>query len=130
MSVLQLLRRQVVQAVHAWMTQIEAAATFGASLRAVSRWMGLERAGGLRDLKLKRRGRRPGAGRLPGKADAAHSGEGDRPDARVEGHPVHRSGEVRRFVEQHRQRLIWMPCQHRFNLSPFRRFKMSHLCRC
>ena len=92
-----------------------------------------------------------GAGRLPGKTDAAHSGEGDRPDARsvetavlsrdalggergvlsfmvfqgkfkapvfvkflrqslkqsqgriyliVEGHPVHRSGEVRRFVEQ------------------------------
>ena len=148
---LQLLRRQMVHAVHAGMTQTEAAATFGASLRAVSKWMAFERAGGLRDLKLKRRGHRPGAGRLPEKTDAAHSGEGDRPDARsvetavlsrdalggergvlsfmvfqgkfkapvfvkflrqslkqsqgriyliVEGHPVHRSGEVRRFVEQ------------------------------
>ena len=148
---LQLLRRQMVHAVHAGMTQTEAAATFGASLRAVSKWMVFERAGGLRDLKLKRRGHRPGAGRLPEKADAAHPGEGDRPDARsvetavlsrdalggergvlslwcfraslrhrssfkflrqslkqsqgriylvVEGHPVHRSGEVRRFVEQ------------------------------
>lgn len=61
---LQLLRRQTVQAVRAGMSQTEAARTFGASLRAVSKWMRLERGGGLRALRLKRRGRRPGAGRL------------------------------------------------------------------
>lgn len=49
------------------MTQTEAALAFGASLRAVSKWMGLERQGGLRALKLKRCGRRPGAGHLSGK---------------------------------------------------------------
>lgn len=64
LSALQLLRRQVVQAVRAGMTQTEAAHTFGASLRAVSKWMQLDRDGGLRALTLKRRGRRPGAGRL------------------------------------------------------------------
>lgn len=62
-----LLRRQAVQAVRAGMTQTEAAHTFGASLRAVSKWMQLDRDGGLRALKLKRRGRRPGAGRLNAK---------------------------------------------------------------
>jgi transposase len=46
------------------MVQGEAARTFGASLRAVSKWMRLDREGGLRALKLKRRGRRPGEGRL------------------------------------------------------------------
>jgi transposase len=63
-SALHLLRRQVVQAVRSGMSQTEAARTFGASLRAVSKWMRLDRDGGLRSLKLKRRGRRPGAGRL------------------------------------------------------------------
>lgn len=62
-----LLRRQVVQAVRRGMTQTEAAHTFGASLRAVSKWMQLDRDGGLRALKLKRRGRRPGEGRLNAK---------------------------------------------------------------
>lgn len=62
-----LLRRQVVQAVRRGMTQTEAAHTFGASLRAVSKWMQLDRDGGLRSLKLKRRGRRPGEGRLNAK---------------------------------------------------------------
>lgn len=66
-SALHLLRRQVVQAVRGGMSQTEAARTFGASLRAVSNWMRLDRKGGLRSLKLKRRGRRPGAGRLSGK---------------------------------------------------------------
>lgn len=61
---LQLLRRQVVGAVRGGMSQTEAARTFGASLRAVSKWMHLERHGGLRALRLKRRGRRPGGGRL------------------------------------------------------------------
>lgn len=66
-SALQLLRRQVVQAVRAGMSQTQAARTFGASLRAVSKWMRLDRDGGLRALKLGRRGRRPGAGRLSAK---------------------------------------------------------------
>ena len=63
-SALHLLRRQVVQAVRRGMSQTEAARTFGASLRAVSKWRRLDREGGLRALKLKRRGRRPGEGRL------------------------------------------------------------------
>lgn len=66
-SALQLLRRQVVQAVRRGMGQGEAARTFGASLRAVSKWRRLDRDGGLRALTLKRRGRRPGQGRLSGK---------------------------------------------------------------
>lgn len=67
---LHLLRRQVVQAVRRRMSQTEAARTFGASLRAVSKWMRLDREGGLRSLKLKRRGRRPGEGRLSAKRAA------------------------------------------------------------
>ncbi len=66
-AALHLLRRQVVQAVHGGISQTEAARTFGASLRAVSKWMRLDRTGGLRALKLKRRGRRPGEGRLSAK---------------------------------------------------------------
>lgn len=66
-SALHLLRRQGVQAVRRGMTQTEAARTFGASLRAVSKWMRLDREGGLRALKLKHRGRRPGEGRLSAK---------------------------------------------------------------
>ncbi len=46
------------------MSQTQAAVVYGASLRAVSKWMGLDRAGGLRALKPKRRGRRAGEGRL------------------------------------------------------------------
>lgn len=66
-SALHWLRRQVVQAVRSGMTQTAAARIFGASLRAVSKWMGLDRAGGLRALTLQRRGRRVGGGRLNGK---------------------------------------------------------------
>ena len=62
-----LLRRQVVQAVRRGMTQTETAHTFGTSPRAVSKWMQLDRDGGLCSLKLKRRGRRPGEGRLSAK---------------------------------------------------------------
>ena len=65
-SALHLLRRQVVRAVRGGMTQTEAARTFGASLRAVSKWRRLDRDGGLRALTLKRRGRRPGQGHLSG----------------------------------------------------------------
>ncbi len=58
------LRRSVVLAVRASMTQTEAARTFGLSLRAVSKYMALDKAGGLRALKPGRRGRQPGSGRL------------------------------------------------------------------
>ncbi len=58
------LRRSVVRAVRAGMTQTAAATTFGVSLRAVNKWIALDKAGGLRNLTLKRRGRRPGSGHL------------------------------------------------------------------
>jgi transposase len=63
-SALHLLRRQAVRAVRGGMSQTDAACTFGASLRAISKWMRLDREGGLRALTLKRRGRRPGECRL------------------------------------------------------------------
>ena len=69
-SGLHLVRRQVVQAIRSGLSQTEAARTCGASLRAVSTWMRLDREGGLRALTLKRRGRRPGEGRLSGKRAA------------------------------------------------------------
>lgn len=58
------LRRTVIRAVRGGMTQTQASVTFGASLRAVNKWVALDKAGGLRALKLKRRGRRAGEGRL------------------------------------------------------------------
>ncbi|MFN7713442.1 MAG: IS630 family transposase [Curvibacter sp.] len=58
------LRKLMVKAVRGGMTQTEAAATYGVSLRAVSKWMKLSRAGGLKALKAGKRGRRPGGGRL------------------------------------------------------------------
>ena len=61
------LRRSVVKAVRAGMTQTTAAPTFGVSLRAVNKWMALDKTGGLRNLTLKRRGRRPGSGHLTAK---------------------------------------------------------------
>jgi transposase len=67
---LHLLRQQVVWAGRGGMSQTDAARTFGASLRAVSTWRRLDREGGLRALTLKRRGRRPGEGRMSGKRAA------------------------------------------------------------
>ena len=64
------LRRSVVRAVRAGMTQTAAATTFGVSLRAVNKWMALDKSGGLRNLALKRRGRRPGSGHLTAKQSA------------------------------------------------------------
>jgi transposase len=61
---LQLLRARVVRAVEGGMTQTAAAATFGASLRAVQKWVALARTGGPDVLTLKRRGRRLGSGAL------------------------------------------------------------------
>lgn len=62
-----LLRRQGVKAVRAGMTQVKAARTFGASYRAVNKWMAIDRAGGLRALKLQHQSRRVGSGRLSGR---------------------------------------------------------------
>jgi transposase len=70
-SALHLLRRQAVQAVRGGMSQTDAARTFGASLRAISKWMRLDREGGLRALTLKRRGRRRGEGRLSARRASA-----------------------------------------------------------
>lgn len=58
------LRKLVVGAVRNGMTQTAAAATYGVSLRAVSKWMKLAREGGMRALQSSSRGRRPGGGRL------------------------------------------------------------------
>jgi transposase len=60
----QLLRRQVVKAVRGGMKQVEAAGVFAASLRAVNKWVALDKTGGLRALKPKARGRRAGEGAL------------------------------------------------------------------
>jgi transposase len=58
------LRKLVVKAVRDGMSQTAAATTFEVSLRAVSKWMKLSREGGLRALRLGKRGRRPGGERL------------------------------------------------------------------
>lgn len=57
-------RRTAVKAVRAGMTQTAAAVAFGVSVRAVNKWMAVDRVGGLRALAPKRRGRPTGAGRL------------------------------------------------------------------
>jgi len=58
------LRRSVVQAVRGGMKQTPAARVFGVSLRAANKWMALDKVGGLRALRPRRRGRRAGDGRL------------------------------------------------------------------
>lgn len=58
------LRRSVVLAVRDGMKQTQAAQVFDVSLRAVNKWVALDKKGGLRTLKPKRRGRRTGEGRL------------------------------------------------------------------
>lgn len=57
-------RRAAAKAVRAGMTQTAAAVTFGVSLRAVNKWVALDKVGGLRALAPQQRGRRPGEGRL------------------------------------------------------------------
>ncbi len=57
-------RRSLVQAVRGGMSQTEAARVFGVSVRAANKWVALDKDGGLRALKLKRRGRRACEGRL------------------------------------------------------------------
>ena len=51
-------RRLAVQAVRAGSRQTAAAKTYGVSLRAVNKWVAIDKVGGLRALKLKRRGPR------------------------------------------------------------------------
>lgn len=57
-------RRLVVLAVRGGMKQTAAAKKYQVSLRAVSKWVALDRSGGLRALKAQRRGRPRGGGRL------------------------------------------------------------------
>lgn len=61
------LRRLVVLAVRDGMKQTEAAKKYRVSLRAVNKWAALDRVGGLKALKPKRRGRPAGGGRLNAK---------------------------------------------------------------
>ena len=58
------LRRLVVKALRGGMKQTAAAQQFAVSLRAVNKWAALDKVGGLRALKSRRRGRRAGEGRL------------------------------------------------------------------
>lgn len=58
------IRRLVVLAVRDGMKQTAAAQKYQVSLRAVNSWMAQDRAGGLRALKARRRGRPVGGGRL------------------------------------------------------------------
>jgi transposase len=55
-------RRLAVKAVRAGFRQTAAAKTYGVSLRAVNKWVAIDKVGGLRALKPKRRGRRLGQG--------------------------------------------------------------------
>ena len=65
------LRRLVVLAIRGGMKQTAASLQYQVSLRAVNHWVALEKAGGLKALKAKRRGRPCGGGRLTAK-QAAH----------------------------------------------------------
>jgi transposase len=56
------LRRLAVKAVRTGLRQTAAAKTYGVSLRAVNKWVAIDKVGGLRALKPKRRGRRLGQG--------------------------------------------------------------------
>ena len=64
------LRRLAVKAVRAGLKQTVAAKTYGVSLRAVNKWMAIDKVGGLRALRPKRRGRRLGHG---GRLRVAHA---------------------------------------------------------
>jgi transposase len=63
-------RRLAVKAVRAGLRQTAAAKTYGVSLRAVNKWVAIDKVGGLRALKPKRRGRRLGEG---GRLRVAHA---------------------------------------------------------
>jgi len=63
-------RRLAVNAVRAGLRQTVAATTYGVSLRAVNKWVAIDKVGGLRALTPKRRGRRLGQG---GRLRVAHA---------------------------------------------------------
>ena len=63
-------RRLAIKAVRAGLRQTAAAKTYGVSLRAVNKWVAIDKVGGLRALKPKRRGRRLGEG---GRLRVAHA---------------------------------------------------------
>jgi transposase len=58
------LRRSVALAVRGGMSQTQASRKYGVSVRAANKWVAIDRAGGLRALRLRRRGRREGQGCL------------------------------------------------------------------
>lgn len=64
------LRRLVVLAVRGGLKQTAAASKFQVSLRAVNKWVALDRAGGLKAIKARRRGRPTGGGRLSARQGA------------------------------------------------------------
>ena len=64
------LRRLAVKAVCAGIRQTAAAKTYGVSVRAVNKWVAIDKVCGLRALKPKRRGRRLGEG---GRLRVAHA---------------------------------------------------------
>jgi transposase len=64
------LRRLVVLAVRGGMKQTHASRQYQVSRRAVSKWVALDKAGGLKTLKAKQRGRPIGGGRLDAKQAA------------------------------------------------------------
>jgi len=64
------IRRLAVKAVRAGLRQTAAAKTNGVSLRAVNKWVAIDKVGGLRALKPKRRGRQLGQG---GRLRVAHA---------------------------------------------------------
>ena len=64
------LRRLAVKAVRAGLRQTAAAKTYGVSVRAVNTWGAIDKVGGLRAVKPKRRGRRLGQG---GRLRVAHA---------------------------------------------------------
>jgi transposase len=64
------IRRLAVKAVRAGLRQTAAAKTYGVSVRAVNKWVAIDKVGGLRALKPKRRGRRLGQG---GRLRVAHA---------------------------------------------------------
>ena len=63
-------RRLAVKAVRAGLRQTAAAQTYRVSVRAVNKWVAIDKVGGLRALKPKRRGRRLGEG---GRLRVAHA---------------------------------------------------------
>ncbi len=96
-------RRLAVKAVRAGMKQTEAARTYQVSLRAVNKWIALDKVGGLRALKPKRQGRPPGQGGRLTKGQASrlrHLIVGKMPDQLKLPFYLWTRGAVARLIEQ------------------------------